>query len=100
MPTQCSLCALRRIGLKHTQFAEATCGTIRLKLLKSGTLVRGITVAMASGCPYRPDYAVPSPEPRPLQPHKTCPEPPTPPDAEDRACAAPNPKASQRQQGE
>ena len=28
------LCALRRIGLAHTQFAEATCGTIRLKLLK------------------------------------------------------------------
>ena len=28
------LCGLRRIGLAHTQFAEATCGTIRLKLLK------------------------------------------------------------------
>ena len=27
------LCALRRIGLKHTQFADATCGTIRLRLL-------------------------------------------------------------------
>jgi len=27
------LCALRRIGLPHTQFAEASCGTIRLKLL-------------------------------------------------------------------
>ena len=26
--------ALRRIGLAHTQFAHATCGTIRLKLLK------------------------------------------------------------------
>ena len=26
--------ALRRIGLRHTQFANATCGTIRLKLLK------------------------------------------------------------------
>jgi hypothetical protein len=24
------LCALRRVGLAHTQFAEATCGTIRL----------------------------------------------------------------------
>ena len=34
------LCALRRIGLAHTQFAEATCGTIRLKLLKIGALVR------------------------------------------------------------
>src|SRR4051794_29207651 len=29
------ICALRRIGLAHTQFAAATCGTIRLKLLKS-----------------------------------------------------------------
>jgi Transposase DDE domain group 1 len=34
------LCALRRIGLAHTQFATATCGTIRLKLLKIGALVR------------------------------------------------------------
>ena len=32
--------ALRRIGLKHTQFARASCGTIRLKLLKIGALVR------------------------------------------------------------
>jgi hypothetical protein len=30
------LCALRRIGLAHAQFADATCGTIRLKLLKIG----------------------------------------------------------------
>ena len=28
------LCALRRIASAHTQLAEATCGTIRLKLLK------------------------------------------------------------------
>ena len=28
------MCALRRIGLAHTQLANATCGTIRLKLLK------------------------------------------------------------------
>lgn len=34
------LCALRRIGLAHIQFAQAICGTIRLKLLKVGTLVR------------------------------------------------------------
>ena len=34
------LSALRRIALKHTQFAKATCGTIRLKLLKIGALVR------------------------------------------------------------
>jgi hypothetical protein len=34
------LCALRRIGLAHTQVANATCGTIRLRLLKIGTLVK------------------------------------------------------------
>jgi hypothetical protein len=34
------LCALRRIALHHTRFAKATCGTIRLKLLKIGALVR------------------------------------------------------------
>ena len=28
------VCALRRIGLQHTQFAHASCGTIRLKLLE------------------------------------------------------------------
>jgi hypothetical protein len=49
------LCALRRIGLDKTNFAKATCGTIRLKLLKIGALVtisvRRIKIAMASGCP-------------------------------------------------
>ena len=49
------LCALRRIGLHDTEYAKATCGTIRLKLLKIGALVRisvrRIKVAMASGCP-------------------------------------------------
>jgi hypothetical protein len=34
------ICALRRLGLAHTRLAEATCGTIRLKLLKIGALVR------------------------------------------------------------
>jgi hypothetical protein len=52
--------ALRRIGLRHTQFATATCGTIRSKLLKIGaqvrTSVRRIEVAMASACPYRDEY--------------------------------------------
>jgi Transposase DDE domain group 1 len=47
--------ALRRIGLDKTNFAKATCGTIRLKLLKIGALVtisvRRIKIAMASGCP-------------------------------------------------
>jgi hypothetical protein len=52
--------ALRRIGLRHTQFASATCGTIRLKLLKIGAQVRKsvrrIKVAMASACPYQAEY--------------------------------------------
>ena len=54
------LCALRRIGLAHSQFAEATCGTIRLKLLKIGALVtisvRRIRFAMASACPYAQEW--------------------------------------------
>jgi hypothetical protein len=56
------LCALRRIGLAHTQFAQATCGTIRLKLLKLGALVRvsvrRIKVAMASACPAQHEFAL------------------------------------------
>ena len=54
------LCALRRIGLAFTQFAEAACGTIRLKLLKLGALVRvsvrRIKIAMASACPWRDEF--------------------------------------------
>ncbi|HEY0104669.1 MAG TPA: IS1380 family transposase [Rhizomicrobium sp.] len=54
--------ALRRIGLRHTQFAQATCGTIRLKLLKIGALVtisvRRIKIAMASGCPYAHEFGL------------------------------------------
>ena len=56
------LCALRRIGLPHTQFAQATCRTIRLKLLKIGALVRvsvrRVMVAMASAYPYQPEFAL------------------------------------------
>jgi Transposase DDE domain group 1 len=56
------LCGLRRIGLGYTQFAQATCGTIRLKLLKIGALVkisvRRITVAMASACPCQSEFAL------------------------------------------
>ena len=56
------LCALRRLALQQTQLAKATCGTIRLKLLKIGALVRisvrRITFAMASGCPYQRDFAL------------------------------------------
>jgi hypothetical protein len=56
------LCALRRLALQQTQFAKATCGTIRLKLLKIGALVRTsfrrIKFAMASGYPYQRDFAL------------------------------------------
>lgn len=55
------LCALRRIGLAQTQFARASCGTIRLKLLKIGALVRisvrRVVVAMASACPWQQEFA-------------------------------------------
>jgi hypothetical protein len=54
------VCALRRIGLTETAFADATCGTIRLKLLKIGALVRvsvrRIKIAMASACPAAADW--------------------------------------------
>jgi hypothetical protein len=56
------LSALRRIALKHTQFAQATCGTIRLKLLKIGALVkisvRRIKLAMASAYPWQPEWGL------------------------------------------
>jgi hypothetical protein len=52
--------ALRRIGLAHTQFARASCGTIRLKLLKIGALVRTsvrrIKLAMPSAFPHQAEY--------------------------------------------
>jgi Transposase DDE domain group 1 len=52
--------ALRRIGLAGTLFANATCGTIRLKLLKIGALVklsvRRLKLAMASAFPYQHEY--------------------------------------------
>ncbi len=55
------ICALRRIGLTKTVFANATCGTIRLKLLKIGALirisVRRFRIAMASACPAADDWA-------------------------------------------
>jgi hypothetical protein len=54
------ICAVRRIGLAHTQFAEATCGTIRLKLLKLAGLVRisarRIKFALASASPYADEW--------------------------------------------
>jgi Transposase DDE domain group 1 len=54
------LCATRRIALNGTALADATCGTIRLKLLKVGALVhisvRRIKIAMASACPVAEDW--------------------------------------------
>jgi hypothetical protein len=54
------ICALRRIGLAHTQFARSSCGTIRLRLLKIGALVRTsvrrIKLAMPSAFPYQAEY--------------------------------------------
>jgi hypothetical protein len=56
------LCALRRIGLAHTEFAEATCGTMRLRLLKIGALVRisvrRIKIAVASALPHQAEFAL------------------------------------------
>ena len=51
------MCAVRRIGLTGTGLARATCGTIRLQLLKIGALVtisvRRVKLAFASACPAR-----------------------------------------------
>ena len=56
------MAALRRIGLRHTRFANASCGSIRLKLLKIGALVtvsvRRIKIAMASACPYAHEFGL------------------------------------------
>jgi hypothetical protein len=52
--------ALRRLGLRHTQFADAAVVTIRLKLLKLGAQVRKsvrrIHFAIASGCPNKIEF--------------------------------------------
>src|SRR5580658_3925902 len=54
------ICALRRIALAHTALASATCGTIRLKLLKLGALVkisaRRVRIAFASACPNAAEW--------------------------------------------
>src|SRR5260370_7773505 len=75
------LCALRRIGLHDTDFAQATCGTIRLKLLKIGALVRisvrRIKIAMASACPAAQHWPPPPPS-LPLPPLAPASPPSTP----------------------
>jgi hypothetical protein len=53
--------SLRRLALTTTDLADATCATIRLKLLKIGAVVtvsvRRVKLAMASGCPYQGVFA-------------------------------------------
>jgi Transposase DDE domain group 1 len=53
--------SVRRLALSATELADATCGTIRRKLLKIGALVtvsvRRVKFAMASGCPYQRVFA-------------------------------------------
>lgn len=53
--------ALRRLGLRGTQFAKAQCHTIRLKLLKIGAqirvTVRKVWVSWAQGYPYADLFA-------------------------------------------
>ena len=49
--------AVRRVALRGTRMAKASCGTIRLKLLKIGAQVkvscRRFLVHLASACPYQ-----------------------------------------------
>jgi Transposase DDE domain group 1 len=56
------MCAVRRIGLAGTKLERATCGTIRLQLLKIGALVtitvRRVKVAFASACPSRDTFVL------------------------------------------
>jgi hypothetical protein len=54
--------ALRRLALKATRLANATCGSIRLKLLKIGALVRisvrRVKIAMACGNPHQCEWGL------------------------------------------
>ena len=53
---------VRRLGLAATALANATCGTIRLKLFKIAALVRlsvrRVKIAMASSYPLQRDWAI------------------------------------------
>ena len=53
--------ALRRMALQGTELAQATAGTIRLKLLKLGALVttsvRRVKITIASACPMKSVFA-------------------------------------------
>ncbi len=52
--------ALRRLALKHPRLENATCGSIRLKLLKIAARVRlsvrRVLVSMTSAHPYRTEF--------------------------------------------
>ena len=54
------LCALRRLGLAHTRLAAATCGSLRLKLLKIAAWVRigvrRIKIAMDTNHPFQDEF--------------------------------------------
>ena len=53
--------ALRRLGLQHTELKNATCQTLRLKLLKIGAqirvTVRKIWLSFAEGYPLKGVFA-------------------------------------------
>jgi hypothetical protein len=53
------LCALRRIGLHDTDFAKATCGTIRLKLQDRSD--RALERSPHQDLPVRPPKTGPAP---------------------------------------
>lgn len=59
---------LRRIALAGTELAQATCGSIRLKLLKIGARVtvsvRRIKIAMASACSQQATFVLAHARPR------------------------------------
>jgi len=56
------MCALRRLALVGSELAQATCGSIRLKLLKIGAQVtvsvRRVKIALASSYPLRELFAL------------------------------------------
>ena len=56
------MCALRRIALAGTELGRATCGSIRLKLLKIGAQVtvsvRRVKIALASSYPWQQVFAL------------------------------------------
>jgi hypothetical protein len=54
--------AVQQIALAHTELAHATCGMIRLKLLKIDARitisVRRIKIAITSACPFQNEFAL------------------------------------------